>query len=267
MSCEKGVGKWTDMIRKYGFCYVDNCPISPKETKRLIERISFIRETHYGGFYDFTSDLSMKDTAYTTIALQPHTDTTYFTDPAGLQMFHLLTHENGSGGASILVDGFKAAKILKLECPQKYKILCSKPVPARTVGNKGITVRPAKTFPVFNLKDLVLGEDEAELYQIRWNNDDRGAFTLEDTISGNVEKWYTAARSFQSIINMSEMQYKTQLKPGRPLKVFDNWRILHGRTAFTGKRRICGAYVNHDDYISRWLNTNYPRERILDEIS
>ena len=34
-----------------------------------------------GGFYDFTSDLSSKDTAYTSESLEPHTDTTYFTDP------------------------------------------------------------------------------------------------------------------------------------------------------------------------------------------
>lgn len=33
--------------------------------------------------------------------------------------------------------------------------------------------------------------------------------------------------------------------------VFDNNRVLHGRSAFTGNRRLCGAYVNHDDYRSR----------------
>ena len=24
--------------------------------------------------------------------------------------------------------------------------------------------------------------------------------------------------------------------------VFDNWRVLHGRSAFTGERRMCGGY-------------------------
>lgn len=27
-----------------------------------------------------------------------------------------------------------------------------------------------------------------------------------------------------------------------PFLVFDNWRVLHGRSAFTGVRRICGGY-------------------------
>ena len=29
--------------------------------------------------------------------------------------------------------------------------------------------------------------------------------------------------------------------------VFDNWRRLHGRTAFTGDRKFTGCYTNHED--------------------
>ena len=57
--------------------------------------------TSAGGFWRFTSDLTSKNSAYTQLALAAHTDTTYFTDPAGLQTFHLLSHTNGEGGASL----------------------------------------------------------------------------------------------------------------------------------------------------------------------
>ncbi len=69
------------------------------------------------------------------------------------------------------------------------------------------------------------------------------------------------------------------------MEVFDNWRVLHGRSEFTGIRRICGGYskcspppimrarrdltcmlANRDDFISRWRNTNFPREEILERI-
>ena len=33
--------------------------------------------------------------------------------------------------------------------------------------------------------------------------------------------------------------------------IWDNWRVLHGRTAYTGHRHLCGAYVNREDYESR----------------
>jgi len=61
--------------------------------------------------------------------------------------------------------------------------------------------------------------------------------------------------------------------------VFDNWRILHGRAAFTGKRRMCGGYsrcyggktwmiaankslVNRDDFISKYRMTNLSEDEI-----
>jgi hypothetical protein len=33
--------------------------------------------------------------------------------------------------------------------------------------------------------------------------------------------------------------------------VVDNHRVLHGRSAFDGKRRMCGAYIGIDEYRSK----------------
>lgn len=35
--------------------------------------------------------------------------------------------------------------------------------------------------------------------------------------------------------------------------VFDNTRVLHGRSSFVGERRLCGAYIAGDDYRSRLI--------------
>ena len=41
------------------------------------------------------------------------------------------------------------------------------------------------------------------------------------------------------------------LAPGT-LLIIDNCRVMHGRRAFSaGRRRMCGAYVNRDDWLSR----------------
>ncbi|KAG9247230.1 trimethyllysine dioxygenase [Calycina marina] len=267
MASDKGVGKWTSMIKKYGFCYVDGCPVDPDKTQKLLERIAFIRQTHYGGFYDFTSDLMLKDTAYTTEALGPHTDNTYFTDPSGLQMFHLLSHEEGTGGESFFVDGFNAAHALEREDPLKYKQLCKTPVPWHASGNKGMTITPAQSYPVLNtLYEPYQDKIEARtLYQVRWNNADRGVIPIEKRTGTAVALWYEAARSFDTILKRKDMQYRVQLEPGRAI-IFDNWRVLHAREAFTGKRRMCGGYINRDDWISRWRNTNWERQEVLNEI-
>lgn len=80
MNTDQGVLDWLKKIYRFGFAFVDGCPPTPEATEGLIRRISFIRETHYGGFWDFTADLAHGDTAYTNIELGSHTDTTYFSD-------------------------------------------------------------------------------------------------------------------------------------------------------------------------------------------
>ncbi|MCJ1473828.1 hypothetical protein MMC13_002480 [Lambiella insularis] len=257
MASEEGVRTWTALLRKFGFAYVDGCPANPLATQALLERISFIRPTHYGGFWDFTSDLSLKDTAYTSLALGAHTDTTYFTDPAGLQMFHLLSHTAGEGGSSLLVDGFAAAEELATRFPETFNILSTFRIFGHASGNEGINLRSYIPYPVLNTHP-----GTRAVYQVRWNNDDRVALLPDAPGRPSVDAWYDAARKWVEILRSPQREYWEQMRPGRPL-IFDNWRVLHGRSAFTGKRRICGGYINHDDFMSRWRSLNYESEELL----
>ncbi|KAK8058684.1 Trimethyllysine dioxygenase [Apiospora phragmitis] len=245
------VAQLTDAI--VGFMHQPNSKYDERpanqviEAIRLLEKIAFIRQTHYGGFYDFIPDLAMADTAYTNLALGAHTDTTYFSDPAGLQAFHLLSHSDPTakdgkgtlGGQSLLVDGFYAASILKEEDPKAFEIL-------------------SKMYPVLEVDDKTGG-----MHRLRWNNDDRGVVPFDGPFTPTA--WYEAARKWHSILTRKDVEYWVQLEPGN-LLIFDNWRVLHGRSAFTGVRRMCGGYINRDDFISRWRNTNFPREEILQRI-
>ena len=60
-------------------------------------------------------------------------------------------------------------------------------------------------------------------------------------------QWYAAAKLFSEIIHSPEFMITTPLKPGEPV-IFDNWRVLHGRKGFEGRRRVCGGYINADDW-------------------
>ncbi|KAF3346736.1 hypothetical protein VD0002_g4248 [Verticillium dahliae] len=263
---ESGIARLTNLIRENGFVFVSGTPFdTPDATQEALEKIAFIRETHYGGFYDFIPDMAHADTAYTNLALPAHTDTTYFSDPAGLQAFHMLSHEappgalkGELGGKSLLVDGFYAASILLEEDPQAYEILSKVKLPWHASGNEGITIAPNKRYPV-----LELDETTGKLARVRWNNDDRGVVPFGEGYSP--AEWYAAARKWDAILRRPEVEYWVQLKPGH-LLIFDNWRVMHGRSAFEGRRRMCGAYINRDDFISRWRNTNFPREDVLSQV-
>lgn len=187
-------------------------------TEKLLEKIAFIRNTHYGGFYDFQPDLALADTAYTNLALAAHTDTTYFSDPAGLQSFHLLSHVDSSaadgkeslGGQSLLVDGFHAASLLKAEDPEAFKVLSRVRLPWHASGNQGITIAPDRLYPV-----LEVDQDTGRLHRVRWNNDDRGVVPFDGEYSP--EEWYDAARKWNEILTRESMEYWFQLTPGSVL--------------------------------------------------
>ena len=202
----------------------------------------------------------MADTAYTNIALPAHTDNTYFTEPAGLQAFHLLSHqpapgaspdEAASGGKSLLVDGFNAARILREEDRRAFEVLCKVRLPWHASGNEGITIAPDRRYPV-----LEIGTNLTQPFRVRWNNDDRGVVPFSEGFE--VGQWYDAARKWNEILKRKDSEFWFQLEPGAVLStytqsewrrdpsngpiVFDNWRVLHGRSAFSGIRRICGGY-------------------------
>ncbi|KIE00626.1 trimethyllysine dioxygenase, partial [Metarhizium majus ARSEF 297] len=255
-----GMADLTEKIRGYGICFVTNTPKTPEATNELLEAIGPIRNTHYGGFYDFVPDLAKADTAYTNLALAAHTDTTYFTEPAGLQAFHMLSHtpppnkandDSSLGGQSLLVDGFYAAYRLKKEYPEAYETLREVRLPWHASGNDGVAIVPDRAYPVIEASPY-------KFHRVRWNNDDRGVVPL----NVNVDKWYSAARRWDSILRRKQNEYWFQLEPGRVL-IFDNWRVLHGRSAFEGLRRICGGYINRDDFISRWKTSNFPRSEVI----
>ena len=60
---------------------------------------------------------------------------------------------------------------------------------------------------------------------------------------------YYAIRYLDRLFNNRNYLWRDQLKPGEML-VFDNWRILHGRGGFEGKRKMAGAYINREDFVS-----------------
>ena len=108
MASDDGVAEWLDLVARFGFGVATGTPPTVEATEALVRRIGYVRETIFGGFWDFQADLSKADTAYTNLELLPHTDGTYAHDAPGLQLLHCLAFD-GEGGQSTMVDGFRIA--------------------------------------------------------------------------------------------------------------------------------------------------------------
>jgi trimethyllysine dioxygenase len=254
MQDDKAMLKWLQNIDQFGFCFIEGVPPSTEETEKLTRRIGPIRQTKYGGFWDFTADLAHGDTAYTNLALSAHTDTTYFTDPCGLQLFHLL--EQGQGGQTLLVDGFYAASILRQLHPEHFETLSRIRVSTHAAGDDTMyKPSPSIGYPILTLAEEKPGAPpgrEVEVKQVRYNNDDRSVLQLAP---GEVESWYAALRAWNKCLTSPDSEYWVQLSPGTAV-VVDNHRVLHGRASFTGRRRMCGAYIGMDDFRAKLWSLN-----------
>ncbi|KAJ4480060.1 hypothetical protein J3R30DRAFT_3216830, partial [Lentinula aciculospora] len=237
---KRALFRWLTNIETFGFSFITDVPPDAISTESLVRKISFIRETHYGGFWEFTSDLAKGDTAYTNIALGAHTDNTYFPPQRTISTTSITTNST-LGGQTLLVDGFYVASILRSLHPSAYHLLSSIHIPAHAAGERdsaGI-FSTGDGFPVLSHNSM------GDLIQVRWNNDDRSPLS---SISPSVmEEFYSALRTFHSLLTTPDSEYLVQLRPGTAV-IVDNHRVLHGRTAFTGKRRMCGAYIGKDEW-------------------
>jgi trimethyllysine dioxygenase len=237
MSGNEGLLRWLSLVEEYGFALASGVPPSLEATKELVTRIGYVRETIFGGMWDFTANLAFKDTAYTSAAIGPHTDGTYSIDSPGYQLFHCLKFD-GSGGESTLVDGFKVADQIRRSDPMAFEVLSTVKVPAQYLGD-GVHLRAEHS---------VIGLDHNnDFVQIAYNNYDRAPFRLA---TPRMNAFYRALKLFNQLINDPANELTMRLAPGTAL-LFDNWRTLHGRRVYQGFRRLCGAYLNKEDFESK----------------
>ncbi|XP_006632710.3 trimethyllysine dioxygenase, mitochondrial [Lepisosteus oculatus] len=242
MNSDQELKKFLKDFLLYGIAFVEDVPATLEATETVAQRVSLIRETMYGRVWNFTSDFSRGDTAYTKLALDRHTDTSYFQEPCGIQVFHCLRHE-GTGGRTLLVDGFHAADKVFQETPDNFDLLTKVPIKHEYIENVGeyhnhmIGIGPVlNVYPWNN-----------EVYMIRYNNYDRAVI---NTVPHDVvQRWYVAHRALTSELRKPENELWVKLKPGKVLFI-DNWRVLHGRESFTGLRQLCGCYLTRDDVLN-----------------
>src|SRR5260221_5999331 len=121
---------YLEKVESYGFAFIEGVPGMPEATQAVAKRIAYIRETIFGGYWDFTANMEHKDTAYTSMAIGPHTDGTYAFDAPGYQMFHCLAADC-TGGENVLIDAFKIAELMRRDHPADFNLLTEIAIPGQ----------------------------------------------------------------------------------------------------------------------------------------
>ncbi len=233
---KKGFKKFLTKLYAYGFVVITNCKKNMSSVETLAKKIGYVRNSIFGGLWSFESNADMADSAYTNEELRPHTDSTYSNDAPGLQLL-LCCEYDAKGGESIMVDGLKIAETIKAKNKILFDSLTKIEVPGNYTGD-GVILEAKR--PIIRLNN------KKEIDQISFNNYDRAPFRLDPELT---KIFYEAISLFDNLANSKEYQWRHILKPGE-LLIFNNWRVLHGRGSFKGKRKIKGCYINKEDFDS-----------------
>jgi gamma-butyrobetaine dioxygenase len=232
---------WLEAFLTLGFVIFEGVPAVPGTVLEVGARFGFVRQTNFGALFDVRSTPNATDLAYTALALDPHTDNPYRAPVPGIQLLHCLVNET-RGGLSTLVDGFAVAQTLREQEPQAFDILAGTPVRFKYIDADTELTASA---PPIELD--VAGALKAIHFSPRL--DFVPLFAPE-----RLDAYFGARRLFDQRLRAAQFELRFLLSSG-DLVMFDNCRLLHGRTGFDpaeGLRHLQGCYIDIDGPRSRY---------------
>ena len=217
-----------------GLILLGDVPAAPGTVLAVAASLGYVRETNYGRLFDVRVEAAPANLAYTSRPIAPHTDNPYRDPVPTVQLLHCLRSAAG-GGDSVFADGFRAAARLRERDPAGFAVLATTPV---TFSYRDEHTELSATRPLISL------DPRGRIREIRCNGR-----SLQPPCLGPAEAagFYTAYRAFAELAGDPAAQRTARLAPGDCV-VFDNTRILHGRTGFTGQggRHLQGCYADLD---------------------
>ena len=152
--------------------------------------------------------------------------------PCGLQLFHLLSPPSThTGGHNLLVDGFRAAALLRARHPSAHKLFSTLPIPAHASGRGSASLPSGVHMAPLAAKLVLEHAPGGGLVQVRWNGDDRGVVGGREW-EGKMEGWFEAVRQWEAILRDEGSELWTKMEPGTAIS---EWLLKH----YLGSSILC----------------------------
>ncbi|HEY2037270.1 MAG TPA: TauD/TfdA family dioxygenase [Steroidobacteraceae bacterium] len=219
----------------HGLAIIRNLATEPECILEVARRFGHVRETNFGRLFEVYSRPGSNDLAYRPVPLGAHTDNPYREPVPGVQLLHCLVNET-SGGWSTLVDSLSVAAALQEEDPEGLQLLASTPVTFRFIdANEELIERR----PI--VQRDVSGRMTGVHYSPRLDY-----LPLLDCAT--TRRFQQARRRLSELFADPRFELRFPLRAGE-LMMFNNSRVLHGRTAYDpneGRRHLQGCYIDLD---------------------
>jgi gamma-butyrobetaine dioxygenase len=243
--------EWLSRLLQDGIAFLSEVPSRDAAILDAAALAGRVFETNYGRVFDVRSVPQPENLAYSDLGLGLHTDNPYREPVPGFQVLHVMV-ASPDGGESIFGDGLAIAEHLRAVYPQEFAIL------ARTAVPFSYRSDDAELYAERALIELTC---DGGVRAVHYNSRSIAPLRLA---ARDTAPFYAAYRRFAALLRDPEFHLQIMLRDG-DLTVFDNQRILHGRTPFSSARHprhLRGCYLCRDSVYSTaaLLRRQLPRE-------
>jgi alpha-ketoglutarate-dependent taurine dioxygenase len=226
---------WLTRLLQDGIAFLSGVPTRDDALLAAMPLVGQVAETNYGRVFDVRSVPQPENLAYSDLGLGLHTDNPYRNPVPGFQALHVLI-ASPDGGESLFADGYALAEHLRDIAPDAFALLARTPVPFHYRSQNA---------ELFAERPLIELSCRDEVCAVHYNSRSIAPLRLAPL---EAAPFYAAYRRFATVLREPRFQLQLHLPEGE-IVVFDNQRILHGRTAFSSARHprhLRGCYLTRD---------------------
>jgi Taurine catabolism dioxygenase TauD, TfdA family/Gamma-butyrobetaine hydroxylase-like, N-terminal len=232
-------------LETYGAAVIRRSVLHPeRETEAWIAAFGTrgleLVSTHFGRIEDLRTDNTTNahtdQLGYTDAAIGLHTDQPFLTEPPRYQLLQSIRRAD-RGGESLLADARAAYRYLES---------IDRDAAARLVATPVRFHRRQRGFER-DITATTVAWSPAGEFRVRASYFTEAPYRVE---FADMAAWYRARDRFVRILRDERYHYRLRLDPGDVL-VYDNHRMVHGRTAFSGPRWVRGVYFDRARDVGR----------------
>lgn len=235
------VAKWIEAMLVEGVAIITDMPDSNEGLDDLVKLMGHVRPTFFGEYFDVRTHIKPTNLAYTAKALEMHTDTPAEDEAPGVQFLHCRAN-SVSGGQNLFLDGVAVANDLKKEFPEDFALLSGTDIPYYCEHDH---------YDMRSRQRVIELDQYGEVSGVTISQHMADIFDLPQQF---LDTYYPAFCRFGRMLQSDKYLMRFRLEATECI-VFDNHRIVHGRSAYSateGDRYLRGCYADRGEMRSTY---------------
>lgn len=228
--------RWMEALLTEGIAIVTDMPDTDEALTQTAGLLGTIRPSFFGAYFDVRVHIKPTNLAYTSKALELHTDVPAEELAPGIQYLHC-RRNSVVGGQNLFLDGTAVANDLRAIDPDAFRLLSETEIPFYK-EHDGIDMRARQRVIELDhngeVSGLTISQHLADIF---------------DLPQRFLDSYYPAFVKFGRMLQNEKYVMRFTLGAGECIS-FDNHRIVHGRAAYSatsGERYLRGTYTDRGE--------------------